>query len=236
MIIPFGFLKKKESEYPTSLVGLWEFLDSGDIGKATVGTDLSITGTTPTHAATTTDGSSTTLNGVITTIGNTGNHLTATHGIGANGGGSNTNVYSFVFDVLTQDSTAWKALIQNSLANSADATYFVKSGNTVGRGTIQYTTNTLTVNKWTRIVFSVELDPTTSVLTTTFDGTTFTHDPTVNTDNTIFSLDTSQVLLFADESNENQPLQIGVVAIFDIALNASQITALGNAGDPINIE
>jgi hypothetical protein len=101
--------------YGQTLTGLWEFGDSGNLAAATVGSDLTINGTSPTWNATETYGS-TTLSGVITTIGGTANNLRAATGIGANGGGSRTNEYTFVWDVRTPGSGPWRSFFSTNLA------------------------------------------------------------------------------------------------------------------------
>ncbi|MCP3913397.1 MAG: hypothetical protein GY713_20915, partial [Actinomycetia bacterium] len=102
------------AEVPNKLVGLWEFDDADDLGKATVGTDLTIGGTAPTYSATLADDSSDSLSGVITTNVGSANFLTATHGIAANGGGSNVNQYSVVFDVFSPAGSrgSWRTFFQ----------------------------------------------------------------------------------------------------------------------------
>ncbi|MCU0780932.1 MAG: hypothetical protein MUF04_07500, partial [Akkermansiaceae bacterium] len=108
------------------LAGLWEFDDNANLGKATVGTDLTVNGTAPSWVASQTYGS-TTVNGVITTVAGTANGFTATHNIGVNGGGTTrTNEYTFIFDVSRPNSNGWRAFWQSTLANNDDAEFFVR--------------------------------------------------------------------------------------------------------------
>lgn len=222
-------------------VALYEFDDASQPGKATIGQDLSIVGTAPTHQASVSDGrpSPVTLNGVITTVHGSANRLVAAHGIGANGGGTKTNRYTLVFDVLVPGTGQWRCFYQTAPSNNNDGEYFVRnSDNAVGRATIGYSTSTLQANRWHRLAVSVDLT-TGGFFRTYLDGLLLhSHiKPALDSD---FALDPSQILLFADNDNENHPLTIGMVAIFDQQLTANEIAALGGPGiaivsDPNNI-
>ena len=80
--------------------GLWEFNNSASIGQATLGSNLTIAGTTPTYSASVSDGTKT-LTGVITTVVGPANRLVMQNPVGANGGGTFTNEYTLLFDILS---------------------------------------------------------------------------------------------------------------------------------------
>lgn len=216
-----------------TLSSLWEFNDAANLGAATVGVPLAVNGTAPEWFESQTYGS-VTLNGVVNTVVGTSNFLTATHGIGANGGGTRTNEYTLVYDVKKPTATLWRSFYQSDLANTTDAEYFVRGAgtgvtlNTLGRDDIGYSTGFLSPNTWYRVVVSVDLG-------NSFDayrnGTAFASYTVPAVDNPDYSLDPSQVLLFADNSPDgNQQLSIGSVAIYDGALTASQAALLGGPG------
>ncbi len=212
-------------------VALYEFDDATQLGKATLGADLVIVGATPVHAASVTDGqaSPATLDGVITTVQGTANRLLVTHGIGPNGGGTDTNQYTLLFDVLVPGAGQWRSFYQANLANGNDAEYFVRnSDNALGRGTIGYSSQSLQTNRWYRLAISVDLT-TGGFFRTYLDGELFyTHTkPGLNGE---YSLNPSQVILFGDNDNENHPLRVGLAAIYDKALDAAEISALGGPG------
>ncbi|MFC4992915.1 LamG-like jellyroll fold domain-containing protein [Rubritalea tangerina] len=214
------------------LVGLWEFNNAGNLGEATVGTDLEINGSAPTYSASLADGGATSLTGVITTTQGVGNHLTATHGIGANGGGSFTNAYTLVFDVKRPAAGAWRSFYQTDLTNSNDAEYFTRSSNnTLGRTTITYTGSGMAADTWMRLVISVEAG---SSYETYIDGSLFHTHSAPGVDGG-YALDTSKVLLFADENGENNSLDIGMVAIYDDALSAAEVAALGGVNSVVAV-
>ncbi len=219
---------------PDALVGLWDFDDPSNLGKATVGPDLTIQGTPPIQTAEMTDAQSvpTTLQGVITTTQGTANHLVATHSIGPNGGGTRVNRYTLVFDVRIPSPGQWRSFYQTTIANNNDAEYFVRStNNTLGRTSIAYSSTPVLSDRWHRIAIAVDLSPGGSFRTYLDGQPYFTHTlPALNGD---FSLDPSQILLFGDNDGENHPLSIGMAAIFAKTLSASEASALGSAGLPV---
>ena len=221
---------------PDALTGLWDFAYPADLGHATYGANLSITGTAPTYEATRADvaAESSTLIGVITTAAGAGNHLVATHGIAANGYGTKTNDYTLVFDVLIPGTGQWRSFYQTAAANNNDAEYFVRnSDNTLGRLSMSYTTTPAPAGRWMRLTVTADLQAS-GAFRTYIDGVLFhTHTkPALDSD---FALDPT-VLLFGDEDGENQPLVIGMVASFARALTAGEVADLGGCGSAIIAE
>ena len=215
------------------LSSLWEFNDATNLGIATVGVPLTINGTAPEWFESQTYGS-VTLAGVVNTVVGTANFFTATHDLGANGGGSRTNEYTLVYDVKKPTATLWRSFYQTDLANTTDAEYFVRGAgsgvtlNTLGRDDIGYSTGFLSPNTWYRVVVSVDLGNSFEAYR---NGDPFASYMVPGVDNPDYSLDPSQVLLFADNSPDgNQQLSIGSVAIYDGALTASQAALLGGPG------
>ncbi|MES2706707.1 MAG: metallophosphoesterase [Verrucomicrobiota bacterium] len=220
---------------PAALTGLWEFSDSTRPGKATVGADLDIAGAPPAFAASSADAQAApvTLQGVITTVAGRANHFIATHRIGANGGGggTRTNQYTLLFDVRRPATTAWRSLYQTDLENGSDAQYFVRTeSNTLGRASITYSSGVMAASRWYRLAIAVDLEA--GSYLTYLDGVLL-HTHTAPPADGEFSLDPDQVLLLADNDNENQPLSLGLIAIYSSALTASQISVLGTAGSPV---
>ena len=216
------------------LVGHGGFSDETNLGQPVFGNPLGINGTAPAWSASMSDGSGTSLSGVVTTEAGSANYFLATHDIGANGGGTRTNQYTLVFDVKRPSGTKWRSFYQTDLANGNDGEYFTRGGggvtNSLGRSTIGYTPEAMPEDTWIRLVVSVDLGNT---LTTYIDGVKVKSHNALGTDNGDHSLDPSQVLLFADNNGENQPLDVGMVAIFDGALTDLQAEALGHADDPL---
>lgn len=215
---------------PTAtLAGLWLFDRPDDIGHATIGTDLAVEGTSPDWVAVQEDDTGRSVSGVIRTIAGAGNHLRCTHGIGANGGGTYTNRYSFVCDVRTppEARNSWRCLIQTSTTNGNDGDYFIRnSDDRLGVGALTYGPQ-IAAGEWTRLVFTVDLNAvtTSSVLRTWLNGTSGFAHATQGIDGR-FALDTT-FLFCADEDGENNPLEIGMLAMFNGPLSDDEIQALG---------
>lgn len=221
-----------------TLTGLWEFSDGADLTAATVGAPLTINGTAPTWVASQTYGS-TTLEGTINTVVGASNSILVTHAIGANGGGTRTNEYTFVYDVRKPTATLWRSFYQTDLANTTDAEFFVRGSgdgvtlNTVGRGDIGFSSTALSPNVWYRLAISVDLG---SSFAAYRDGAAFSTYTVPAVDNADYSLDPSQVLFFADQTvfpdgtSENHQLTIGSMAVYGGSLTAGQASLLGTAG------
>lgn len=217
--------------------GLWEFNNAANIGQATVGSNLSVVGSVPTHATTLSDGSKT-LNGAITTVGGTPNRLLMTNSTGGNGGGTFTNEYTFLFDIFSPSGSrsSWRALFQSNTSNSNDAEYFIRnSDDKIGISSpLGYSANAINDSAWIRLVlvFDVNASGTASTVRAYVNGSLFhTHNFTGGRDGA-YGLEGS-VLMFADNSAENAALNVGAMAFWGRTLDATQVATLGAAGAAI---
>ena len=221
-----------------AITGLWEFTDGNDLAAATIGAPLTINGTSPSWSASQTYGS-TTLDGVINTVVGSSNSILVTHGIGANGGGTRTNEYTFVYDVRKPTATLWRSFYQTDLTNTTNAEFFVRGSgdgatlNTLGRSDIGFSSTAMAANVWYRLVVAADLG---SRFAAYRDGAPFATYTVPAVDNADYSLDPSRVLFFADETvfpdgtSENHQLTIGSMAVYAGALTAGQASLLGAAG------
>lgn len=221
---------------PDGLAGLWEFDDPEDIGAATVGEPLQVEGLAPTAVPELDDfrEDPVRLTGVIRTAGGIGNHLRAFHRMGANGGGLKTNRYTMIYDVLAPSPVQWHAFFQTDLQNTEDADYFMRASGSVdliGRGGLGYSTEPLARNRWHRLVFTFDATNQGEVRVYV-DGVLF-HTYTRPELDSRWALDPEAVLFFADESNENQPMYIGLLGVYAHPLSAAEVADLGGAGIPI---
>ena len=211
-----------------NLVGLWLFDRADDPGHATIGQDLAIEGDAPEWLATQADDAGGEASGVITTAAGPASRLRCTHGIGANGGGTFTNRYTIVMDILSPPGSrgSWRSLLQTNSANGNDGDYFIRTDNRVGVGALTYGP-TIDSSSWKRLAFTMDLaQPTSaSLIRTVLDGgTPFVHSPQPRDGR--FALDAS-VLFFADEDGENAPLHVAMLALFDGSLSLEELAALG---------
>lgn len=213
-----------------NLVGLWEFNNAGNIGQATVGADLVVAGTAPTHSASLADDAANAQSGVITTNLGVGNHLVASNAIGGNGGGALTNQYSLLIDMHSPVGSrgTWRSLYQTNPANTGDGDLFIRNSDTgVGVGTIGYSP-TINDTVWNRYVIAFDAG---SPVRAYLNGTLLhTHSASAVDDR--FGLNTT-FLIFGDEDNENNALNVGTIAFWNGALTGDEVAALGVAGSPV---
>ncbi len=232
-----------------TLTGLWEFDNSGNLGQATVGTDLAVVGTAPTFNASLPDDYSTPLSGVVTTVGGSASGFTATHGVAANGGGTYVNEFSIVTDIFSPagSRSSWRTILQTNAANSNDGDYFIRNDtDRLGTGSMTYSTTAIDEAKWTRLVITFDLNTpaTSTVIKTYLDGIlVYTHTGTsgeLALDNR-YSLYPSNdptnpiVHFFRDNDGDNASMNVGTLAIYDGILSDSDVAALGGAGAVIPI-
>lgn len=220
-----------------TLTGLWEFDNAANLGEATVGADLVITGTAPSHAASLADDNSVSQSGVITTALGPDNRIQATPGIAPNGGGAFVNQYSIVVDLFNpvDSRAAWRTIYQTSPTNENDAEYFIRPDNSnLGVGDLGYSINPIDNASWTRLVITVDLLADGNDVITYLDGVLhFTHANDAPLDGR-FSLDPT-MLFFSDNDGDNAPLTIGAVGTYDGVLTPDEVSTLGRAGSPIAI-
>jgi hypothetical protein len=200
--------------WPASLAGRWTFDNIADLLLATVGNDLTLTGThTDVTGAFTGDGA--TLIGV-------GSYYTCSHGIAANGGGSQVNEYSILFDVMIDDPKVFHSLFQTNMGNTNDGDGFINTNSQIGITATGYSGFSLKAKRWYRIVLTVDNG---SSLRYYVDGHKVLEGTSQSVDG-IYGLDSS-VLFFADENGEDNPIYVTQLAIFNSCLTAQEVAGLG---------
>lgn len=198
------------------LAGRWDFDLPSNLTKATTGTDLQLVGTAQAIAG---NGA----NDGAVRIG-TGSYFRCTHGIGANGGGSNTNEYTLVFDIRSpaESATKWISFFQTAPANNNDAECFVRSTQrTIGISTTGYSTWTLPQETWTRIAVSVDNGGHYRIYA---NGARILNAAGQTLDGN-FSLQ-SVLLLFADNDGEDNTVDVSSVRVYRAALTDAEVAAL----------
>jgi len=212
-----------------NLVGLWEFEDSGDIGKATIGAPLDLL-----------------FDPGITWIAGSGggdsgaadvapsSYFRATHGISP-GANTKVNQYTIAMDIsYPQDSFGeWNSLLQTENSNTNDGDLFIKNTNTPGTvglaGIGGYSSQATTWDTWYRIVLTVDNG---------VDRSDYI-DGSLGLDGNAGALDDrmgleSFVDFLRDNGADVQQTRISNLAIWDSALDANQVAALGVAGTQIS--
>jgi hypothetical protein len=223
-----------------ALKGLWAFDNPGNLGQASIGTNLTINGTAPAYSATLSDDLATPMTGVVTTLVGAANGFTATHNIAPNGGGSFVNEYSIMVDMFTPAASrsSWRTIFQTNVANTNDGDYFIRNDNDhMGTASMTYSLNAINEAKWSRLVLTIDLDPvaTSTIINAYVDGALFYSHTGTSTDllrDGRFSLDPS-ILIFRDNDGDNGALNVGALAIWDGVLTAGEVATLGVAGAAI---
>ncbi|MGB4577383.1 MAG: T9SS type A sorting domain-containing protein [Paludibacter sp.] len=208
--------------------GLWQFDDSSNLTKATIGTDLVLTGTQTAVA-----GPTETNHATMVPLGS---YLTMSHGMSPNLAGTFVNEWTLQVDFSIPKTETWYSFFQTG-ALTEDADLFVaSSGNSSGRvansiGTAQtgYSTNTLVANTWYRMLVSVKNDEFFRVY---IDGMLWLEAPSQGIDGR-WGLD-NVLQIFQDNDGDDGDINCSELGIWDVALTADHALQLGNATNSVS--
>jgi hypothetical protein len=215
------------------LTSLWLFDDPEYLTAAEVGNDLIPSG----NGIWETEGPSETDLAVAV---NKGSYFLAKHGIAPSGEtaagdpATKVNSYSVLMDFKLPVDNRY-CFYQTNLANTDDVDFYLRPNMfELGIGGV-YTNleaDPIRSGVWYRLVVSAQLGES---LKYYFNGSEiYTHngegDAAVDSR---LAFDPAGVLLFADEDGEDNEIHIAAVAIWNKALSADEVAALGQAGDPI---
>ena len=197
--------------------GWWKFDDTTNVLKADAGLALKLTGThnmvPGPHQG----------NRAVR-IGH-GNYYTMNHGMRPNGSGEKVNEYTIQFDLKVPVAGAWKSLFQTDLSNTSDGDFFINTKENIGIQSAGYTSYAVIPNEWYRFVLTVK----NGVQQISYlDGVAVNDGGSMPVDGR-FALD-SLLLLFADNDGEDAEIECSEIAIWDTALSAGEVAALGGYG------
>ncbi len=216
LVIILAFASFVNAQIPER-AGWWKFDDAADMLKAELGSPLTLTGTQTSVAGPTA--------GNLATQISLGSYLSMTHGIAANGGGDSVNEYSVQIDFSLPEIGKWHAFIQTSPLNDNDADLFTKSSdNTIGTAATGYSTNSVTADTWYRMVISVKNGEFFNVY---LNGELWLNGTPQDVDGRWALV--NELLLFADDDGDDATINCSELGIWNVALNASQASGLGNA-------
>ncbi len=211
------------------LVGHWDFNDHQNPGKAVVGNDLVQQGNGVSYVP----GPS--INDGAVNVAN-GTNFIVPHGIDLNGsGGSRVNEFTLVLDIQIPRAGVWYCMYQTDATNQDDGEWFITPWGNMGVGATGYTNYIYNHTKdWYRIAISVK------------NGTRYNYysDGVKRLEGTPGDIDGrfslgSTFLLFADDNNEDAPINVADVKLFSRALSDSEIEALGGYEhklQPVSVE
>jgi hypothetical protein len=207
---------------PMNPVGWWTFENALQPVQADVGNDLVLQGT---HQVIQGPGGSGAVN-----IG-VGSYYHCYHDIPANGGGTSwVNEFSLLIDFRVSQLGRWYSFFQTDISNTNDGDAFINTNGNIGVALTGYSSYAILPNEWYRLIISADLG---SSYKYYLDGQLL-RDGGAQLLNGRFSLYPSsngnQVLLFADEDGEDNPIDVAQAAIFDYPLTAAQANELGGYG------
>jgi hypothetical protein len=206
------------SQWP-HLSGYWKFQNASNREKATVGKDLTLVGSEQMVK-----GASFKDTGTRITIGS---YYKCYHNISPNGGGDSVNRYTLMFDFKILDLKKWHTFFQTDTTNKNDGECFIRPLNsatpgTIGVGYTGYSKDTVIPNKWHRLMISVNLG---HFYRYYLDGKLIHEGDTQDVDGR-FALN-PHFLLFADDNQEDDTIDVASVAVFDTCLSAADIAKIG---------
>jgi len=155
-----------------------------------------------------------------------GSYFICRHGIAPNGGGTLVNEWTLLIDFYYV-SAGWKAFYQVDPTNSNDGESFINPSGHIGVGATGYAGPVVGPGIWYRLVISVDNG---SHYRYYINGDLLREGNPQRID-ARFAL-TDKILLFADENNEDNAISVSRVAIWERALSAAEVKALGYAGNP----
>ena len=155
------------------------------------------------------------------------------HDIEANGYYSNpqwVNIFTIVMDVKIPQLSQWYTIYQTNWPNINDGDAFIDPQGNVGVGDTGYSMYSLVPGEWYRLAISVNLGVHYDYY---LDGQLL-HNGGAQGFEGRFSLypenDANQVLFFADNDGDDNPIDVGMVAIFDRDLSSDEIESIGGYG------
>jgi hypothetical protein len=155
--------------------------------------------------------------------------LVANHGISPNGGGTKVNEYTLMIDFRAPVLGTWYTFMQTNPADDSDGDIFINKTGGIGRGVTGYSNSGMVIaNTWQRLVVSVKLGSK-GWIKYYIDGSLVLNI----TDMTNFQIDDNsyslgpQLLLFADNDGDDANIDVAGVAMWNVALNESQVEKIG---------
>jgi hypothetical protein len=172
--------------------------------------------------------------------GVTGTFVQCQHGFALKGGQEKINEYTVMWDIRLPDEAGmpesgyYSLMSARTLDNSQDQDFAIKSAGSFGIGSLGYAPDgTLVKGKWHRVVLSAKAG---EFFTYYVDGKKV-YDGNAEGDGAIdkrFSLLPAGVLFFSDEDGDDSTIDASAVAIWDTALTADNVAALGSVRQTIS--
>lgn len=219
---------QEKLEALSGLVGFWEFSDASDFGKATVGKDLvpyhrtenAVLGIPSTEGIPQVSGFNKRDKAIQ--IGHQ-SLLFCDHGLSATTGSDLVRQYTLVYDInRPSGEDGYATLLNTSVTNANDQDIAIKNAGNIGVGTSGYSSNTISRDKWYRIVIVLKADEYFRIYV---NGTKWLEGSSYSDDR--FALDPLGTLIMGDDDSDDHTMLLSSVAIFNRPLTTDEITSLG---------
>ncbi|MDR0605277.1 MAG: hypothetical protein LBG80_13325 [Bacteroidales bacterium] len=234
-IVYFEQHKRANIETIEGLCGRWQFEDSTNYGKATVGKDLTSYRMTQNK----TKGTPSTA-GLKQVEGPNGHkavrvprytYFNCTHGVSHSGAGQNINEYTILMDFKLPDKAKY-CFIQTNIDNTDEVDVSLNA-NMFWFGASKfycYFDPSLRENEWYRLIISACLGQS---LKYYLNGELIfiNYSTKLGMLDSRFSWSKEGALLFADDDGEDNDIDVSEVAIFNRAITDEEAFSLGGAGD-----
>ncbi len=192
----------------------WLFDDATDLTKASVGNDLTLSGS---HTVVTGPASD---NGAVR-IGQ-GSHYKYTHGLTPESGQSYINTYSVLFDFNVPALSGFNSLLQADGANADDTEICIKPAGNIGLGASGYSATAIESGEWYRLVMVVDNG---AEYTLYLNGTKIL-DGTVQAIDGRYAL-RSTFNFFCDNDGEERDIDVARLSFYNQALTQAEVANLG---------
>ncbi|MBI1933679.1 MAG: fibronectin type III domain-containing protein [Ignavibacteriales bacterium] len=220
VILLLIFSKNLVAQIPTSK-GQWKFENQNNLIEATLGNNLSVTGSINSVTGPTEDNKAIKID--------VGSYLTAEHGISANGGGNKVNEYTIQIDFKIPIVNVWHTFFQLNELNNDDGDCFINPSGNIGVAATGYSQYAVKANEWYRLVISVK----NGVQYKYFLDGNLMNVGTFQTVDDRFSL-ADKILFFGDNDAEDNEIYCAEIAIWDKAFSDYEAASLGGFGHKLN--
>jgi len=142
----------------------------------------------------------------------------------------NVNRYTLAMDIRQPQRGKFSALLQTNPDNNDDADLFVNPDGRIGSSAIGWSDSTLYVGEWSRVVMTCNAGDTTSSLILYVDAKSCLKVAELATDGDLSlaaRTGLNRMLFFADENNEDAPLEVANITLYNRPLSEKEVIALG---------
>lgn len=152
----------------------------------------------------------------------------ATHNIAPNGGGTQVNEYTILFDFRIPE-TGWRCFLQTAPNNDDDGDLFTNGSGHVGVGSTGYSADAVPAGEWHRLVATVKSG---EFINFYLDGSLIHSLDAGGKSLADFPVDGhrfvlgDKIVLLGDEDGEDGDIEVSEIALWNQALNADQVKKL----------